>query len=102
SERNLIDDRDPDVGDKGGHIVHSGSVDSLKDNTDSLTGDYLSGRKQIVVPPDRRPVAKDHQIELVGARENNLQNVNAEFPLGVFTAVTGVSGSGKSTLVNEI
>src|SRR5699024_3118764 len=66
------------------------------------TGDYLSGRKQIVVPPKRRPVAKDHQIEIVGARENNLQNVNAEFPLGVFTAVTGVSGSGKSTLVNEI
>src|SRR5690625_7286291 len=82
--------------------MHSGSFEFLKNITDSLNGDYLSGRKQIVVPPKRRPVAKDHQIEIVGARENNLQNVNAEFPLGVFTAVTGVSGSGKSTLVNEI
>src|SRR5690625_3755842 len=102
AEADWIVDIGPDAGEKGGHIVHSGSVEGLKDNTDSLTGDYLSGRKQIVVPPKRRPVAKDHQIEIVGARENNLQNVNAEFPLGVFTAVTGVSGSGKSTLVNEI
>src|SRR5699024_10932765 len=102
AEADWIVDIGPDAGEKGGHIVHSDSVEGLKDNTDSLTGDYLSGRKQIVVPPKRRPVAKDHQIEIVGARENNLQNVNAEFPLGVFTAVTGVSGSGKSTLVNEI
>src|SRR5699024_2906713 len=85
-----------------GYIVHSGSLDGLKDNTDSLTGDYLTGRKEIVIPPKRRPVEKDRQVEVVGARENNLQNVSAKFPLGVFTAVTGVSGSGKSTLVNEI
>ncbi len=102
AEADWIVDIGPDAGEKGGHIVHSGSVEELKANTDSLTGDYLSGRKQIVVPPKRRPVDTEHQIEIVGARENNLQNVNAAFPLGVFTAVTGVSGSGKSTLVNEI
>src|SRR5690625_2316801 len=97
-----IVDIGPAAGEKGGYIVHSGSLDGLKDNTDSLTGDYLTGRKEIVIPPKRRPVEKDRQVEVVGARENNLQNVSAKFPLGVFTAVTGVSGSGKSTLVNEI
>lgn len=101
-EADWIVDIGPAAGEKGGYIVHSGSLDGLKDNTDSLTGDYLTGRKEIVIPPKRRPVEKERQVEVVGARENNLQNVSAKFPLGVFTAVTGVSGSGKSTLVNEI
>ncbi|MGO1960438.1 MAG: excinuclease ABC subunit UvrA [Yaniella sp.] len=101
-EADWIVDIGPAAGEKGGYIVHSGSLDGLKDNTASLTGDYLTGRKEIVIPPKRRPVEKERQVEVVGARENNLQNVSAKFPLGVFTAVTGVSGSGKSTLVNEI
>ena len=101
-EADWIVDIGPAAGEKGGHIVHSGSLEGLKDNTDSLTGDYLAGRKEIVIPPTRRPVDTDRQIEVVGARENNLKNVSAKFPLGVFTAITGVSGSGKSTLVNEI
>src|SRR5699024_224064 len=92
AEADWIVDIGPEAGEKGGQIVHSGSVEGLEDNTNSLTGDYLAGRKRIVVPANPRPVAKDHQIEIVGARENNLQNVSTEVPLGVFTAVTGVSG----------
>src|SRR5699024_3268160 len=102
AEADWIVDIGPDAGEKGGHIVHSGFVEDLKDNTDSLTGDYLSGRKQIFVPYSLRPVAQDHQIEIVCAREKNLLNVNAECPLGVFTGVSAVSGSGRSTLVNAL
>ncbi|MFD6814006.1 excinuclease ABC subunit UvrA [Enteractinococcus coprophilus] len=102
AEADWIVDIGPEAGEKGGKIVHSGSLKGLLENTESLTGDYLSGRKEIAIPPQRRPIDRDRQVEVVGARENNLQNVSAKFPLGVFTAVTGVSGSGKSTLVNEI
>ena len=102
AEADWIVDIGPEAGEKGGNIVHSGSVQGLLENTDSLTGDYLSGRREIAIPPKRRPIDRERQVEVVGARENNLQNVSAKFPLGVFTAVTGVSGSGKSTLVNEI
>lgn len=102
AEADWIVDIGPEAGEHGGQIVHSGSVEDLKANTESLTGDYLAGRRRIEVPATRRPVDKSRMIEVVGARENNLQNVSVKFPLGVFNVVTGVSGSGKSTLVNEI
>jgi excinuclease ABC subunit A len=92
----------PGAGEHGGQVVHSGSYKDLLENTASLTGDYLSGRKKIDVPKKRRKYDKKRELKVVGARENNLVNVDAAFPLGLFTAVTGVSGSGKSTLVNEI
>ncbi|MDQ0672707.1 MULTISPECIES: excinuclease ABC subunit UvrA [Micrococcaceae] len=92
----------PGAGEHGGQVVHSGSYKDLLENTASLTGDYLSGRRKIEIPKKRRKYDKKRELKVVGARENNLLNVDAAFPLGLFTAVTGVSGSGKSTLVNEI
>ena len=97
-----IVDIGPGAGEHGGQVVHSGSYKELLENTNSLTGDYLSGRKKIEVPKKRRKYDKKRELKVIGARENNLVNVDAAFPLGLFTAVTGVSGSGKSTLVNEI
>ncbi|MDI3195064.1 excinuclease ABC subunit UvrA [Pseudarthrobacter sp. AL07] len=97
-----IVDIGPGAGEHGGQVVHSGSYQDLLSNTKSLTGDYLSGRKKIDIPKKRRKYDKKRELKVVGARENNLINVDAAFPLGLFTAVTGVSGSGKSTLVNEI
>ncbi|MET3206082.1 UNVERIFIED_ORG: excinuclease ABC subunit A [Arthrobacter sp. UYEF13] len=97
-----IVDIGPGAGEHGGQVVHSGSYQDLLSNTKSLTGDYLSGRKKIDIPKKRRKYDKKRELKVVGARENNLVNVDAAFPLGLFTAVTGVSGSGKSTLVNEI
>lgn len=97
----FIIDIGPRAGIHGGQVVAQGTPQEVMANEASLTGDYLSGRKFIPVPLQRRePNGK--WLEVKGAKENNLNNLNAKFPLGVFTVVTGVSGSGKSTLVNEI
>lgn len=97
-----IVDIGPGAGVHGGRVVHSGTVKQLLSNTESLTADYLSGRRSIDVPATRRSIDPDRMVTVVGAAANNLKRVDAQFPLGTLTAVTGVSGSGKSSLVNDI
>lgn len=98
----FVVDIGPGAGRGGGEIVAAGSVEEIMAVERSVTGAYLSGRKKIEVPKERRPFVQDHKLVIKGAAENNLKNIDVEIPLGVFTCVTGVSGSGKSSLINEI
>jgi excinuclease ABC subunit A len=100
-EADYIIDMGPGAGVHGGEVVCEGTIDEIKDCDRSLTGLYLSGKMKIDVPEKRRKL-DGNWLEIKGARENNLKNINVKIPLGVFTCVTGVSGSGKSSLVNEI
>lgn len=95
-----IVDIGPGAGEHGGHLVAEGPLEAIKQNLNSITGDYLSGRRKIATPEKRRK-GNGKTLKLVGAKENNLRNVSVEFPLGTFICVTGVSGSGKSSLVTD-
>ncbi|MCX7540968.1 excinuclease ABC subunit UvrA [Corynebacterium antarcticum] len=92
----------PRAGEYGGEIVYQGEPDGIRNCPDSLTGQYLSGERVLGVPDERRPIDRDRMLTVVGARENNLDNVDVNLPLGVLCCITGVSGSGKSTLINQI
>ena len=100
-ESDYVVDLGPGAGVHGGYVVATGTPQEIRENPESVTGQYLSGAKSIPVP-ERRRTPSGRYLVVKGAKENNLQNIDAKFPLGVFTCVTGLSGSGKSSLVNDI
>src|ERR1700754_4750731 len=92
----------PGAGEHGGQVVVSGTVEDLRNHPDSITGAYISGRREIPIPEVRRPLTEGRELTVYGARQNNLRDIDVTIPLGVFVAVTGVSATGKSRLVNDI
>ncbi|ENK1244342.1 excinuclease ABC subunit UvrA [Clostridium botulinum] len=100
-EADYIVDIGPGAGEHGGEVVAAGTLEDIMNTEKSITGQYIKGIRTISVPKERRK-GEGKYISIKGAKENNLKNINAKFPIGIFTCVTGVSGSGKSTLVNEI
>src|SRR5690606_18272302 len=97
-----IIDIGPGAGVHGGQVIAQGNIKAIMANKESITGQYLSGAREIAVPAQRHPVNPKAMLKLIGASGNNLQDVTLEIPVGLMTCVTGVSGSGKSTLINEI